>query len=137
MDLSDLSRKERRAYEKRMRKQQSGRPRKQRPRSTGSAAKHGSSSASASPAPDVSADVIHPTEQNQPEAEQTTTVEKLRDNDPALVAGEYLTPRQACQLLAISRSTLDRLSLPGRIKLGRQVRFQRRKLEQWLQANMT
>lgn len=45
-----------------------------------------------------------------------------------------LTPHQVCNLLAISRSTLDRLgtSIPGRVKLGGQIRYHRGALEKWL-----
>jgi excisionase family DNA binding protein len=43
---------------------------------------------------------------------------------------------EVCALLKISRSTLDRMeksgALPGRVKIGGQVRYHKRVLEDWL-----
>jgi excisionase family DNA binding protein len=45
-----------------------------------------------------------------------------------------LTCAEVCKLLSVSRSTLDRLgeTVPGRVKLGGQVRYHRETLENWL-----
>jgi len=52
------------------------------------------------------------------------------------VAPLLLTVADVCALLNVSRSTLLRLekagSLPGRVKLGGQVRYHREKIERWL-----
>ena len=47
-----------------------------------------------------------------------------------------LTIPQTCSLLNLSRSTLDRMAkinaIPGRIKIGGQIRYHRPTLETWL-----
>jgi len=47
-----------------------------------------------------------------------------------------LTVAQVCSLLNLSRSTLDRMAkagqIPGRVKIGGQVRYHRQVLETWL-----
>jgi excisionase family DNA binding protein len=49
-----------------------------------------------------------------------------------------LTVAQVCQLLNLSRSTVDRLAkrgeLPGRLKLGGQVRYDAGTLRTWIDA---
>ena len=49
-------------------------------------------------------------------------------------SGERLlmTIPEVCDYLAISRATLYRLDLPGRIKIGGQVRFHRPTIEHWV-----
>jgi excisionase family DNA binding protein len=51
-----------------------------------------------------------------------------------------LTIADVCALLNVSRSTIDRLDksgkLPGRVKLGGQVRYHRETLEQWLKQQV-
>ncbi|HRP61780.1 MAG TPA: hypothetical protein PK400_00630 [Phycisphaerales bacterium] len=46
-----------------------------------------------------------------------------------LTAPVYLAPCEVCRRLSISRSTLDRLGLPGRVKVGGQVRYHWETLE--------
>ncbi len=47
-----------------------------------------------------------------------------------------LTIQQVCTLLNLSRSTLDRMartdSIPGRVKIGGQIRYHRPTVEAWL-----
>lgn len=51
-----------------------------------------------------------------------------------------LTVDQVCSLLAVSRWTLQRLEksggLPGRVKLGGQVRYHREVIEEWLRGKV-
>ncbi len=61
---------------------------------------------------------------------------KAMPKDDALV----LTVADVCRLLKISRVTLYRIEketpLPGRVKLGGQVRYHRETLEQWLKQKV-
>ena len=43
-----------------------------------------------------------------------------------------MTIPEVCDYLAISRATLYRLDLPGRIKVGGQVRFHRPSIDRWI-----
>ncbi len=43
-----------------------------------------------------------------------------------------MTIPEVCDYLAISRATLYRLDLPGRLKIGGQVRFHRPTIEHWV-----
>lgn len=54
-------------------------------------------------------------------------LEALRD-ESALV----LTVADVCALLKISRRTLERTSIPGKLKIGGSVRYHKGVLEQWL-----
>jgi len=53
---------------------------------------------------------------------------------PSAEAPLLLTIAQVGALLNLSRSTLDRMAdqIPGRIKIGGQVRYHRSTLEDWL-----
>ncbi|NLB78261.1 MAG: helix-turn-helix domain-containing protein [Clostridiaceae bacterium] len=48
--------------------------------------------------------------------------------------GEYLTEKQICEWLSISRSTAIRLRKEGMpfIKLGKAVRYDKDKVQEWL-----
>ncbi len=73
-------------------------------------------------------------------AETTTTdrpaLHPVSVLDSAFDSSLLLTIPEVCLLLKLSRSTLDRMaktdSIPGRIKIGGQVRYHRKLLEQWL-----
>ncbi len=47
-----------------------------------------------------------------------------------------LTIPQLCRYLSISRATLYRLDLPGRLKVGNQVRFHKPTIDQWIVGQM-
>ena len=55
--------------------------------------------------------------------------------------GELISVGEACELVGISRSTLDRAakseSIPGRVKILGRVRYHRPTLEAWLTAQVT
>jgi excisionase family DNA binding protein len=59
----------------------------------------------------------------------------ISNDDPLL-----LTIPAVCNLLSVSRSTLDRMAktdvIPGRIKLGGQIRYHRPTLERFLLAQL-
>jgi excisionase family DNA binding protein len=61
---------------------------------------------------------------------------QLKQDDPLL-----LSIPQVCNLLNLSRSTIDRMakseSIPGRIKIGGQIRYHRPTLETWLVSKIT
>jgi excisionase family DNA binding protein len=48
-----------------------------------------------------------------------------------------LTVPQVCSLLSVSRRTLYRVDIPGKIKLGNQVRYHRPTIEAWLCQQLT
>ena len=54
--------------------------------------------------------------------------------------GELISVAEACELVGISRSTLDRAakseSIPGRVKILGRVRYHRPTLEAWLTAQV-
>ena len=54
---------------------------------------------------------------------------------------ELISVAEACELVGISRSTLDRAakseSIPGRVKILGRVRYHRPTLEAWLTAQVT
>ena len=47
-----------------------------------------------------------------------------------------LTVAEVCELLKISRSTLLRADIPGKLKIGGCVRYHRETLDQWLLASV-
>ena len=53
-------------------------------------------------------------------------------SDGALV----LTVAEVCALLKISRRTLERSTVPGKVKIGGSVRYHRETIEHWLKQQM-
>ncbi len=76
---------------------------------------------------------------NPPPAPPISEKQKPAEKVPAsTVSPLLLTVADVCALLNISRSTLFRLEqsggLPGRVKLGGQVRYHRETIEEWLRG---
>ncbi len=53
------------------------------------------------------------------------------------IAQTLLTIPQLCHYLSISRATLYRLELPGRLKVGSQIRFHKPTIDQWIVTQLT
>ena len=59
-------------------------------------------------------------------------VSPSRPDDDALV----LTVAEVCALLKISRRTLERSNVPGKVKVGGSVRYHRETIEKWLRKQV-
>jgi excisionase family DNA binding protein len=74
--------------------------------------------------------------QSVPPRAKKKPMKKPAPKRPSDEVSLLLSCSEVCSLLKISRSTLDRLekagSLPGRVKLGGQVRYHRQVIEDWL-----
>lgn len=55
-----------------------------------------------------------------------------------MISGEngFYTLKEMCELLGVSRSTLDRMAqkklIPGRVKIGGQIRYHKASVSRWI-----
>ncbi len=66
------------------------------------------------------------------EAASAADTEALAREPAGGVVRVLLTIPELCDYLGISRATLYRLDLPGRIKIGNQVRFHKPTIDRWI-----